>query len=344
MLRIDGSRGEGGGQVLRSSLALSMASGRPFRIENIRARRAKPGLQRQHLTAVLAAAEVSGAVVDGASVGSRALSFAPGPVRPGSYHFAIGTAGSAPLVFQTVLPALMLAGAPSELIFEGGTHNPMAPPVDFLARVFLPLVRRLGPEVELEVDRLGFYPAGGGRFRARIVPRRDLGRLELLEAPRVSARRARALVAGLPPHIAERELRVVREALRWSEEECGVESGRAASPGNALFLELEAAPCGELVTAIGERGVPAERVAAAAVAEMRAFLDAGVPVGAHLADQLLLPLALGGGGVFRTVPLSEHTRTNLEVIHDFGAARIAVREEVGAATLEVGAVEAGFLR
>jgi RNA 3'-terminal phosphate cyclase (ATP) len=328
---IDGSRGEGGGQVLRSSLALSMVGGRPFRIEHIRARRKNPGLSRQHLTAVLAAAEISGAAVDGASVGSRTLEFAPGPVRPGAYRFAVGTAGSASLVFQTVLPALMRAGAPSQLVFEGGTHNPMAPPFEFLDRVFLPLLRSTGVEVHASLEQHGFYPRGGGRFTVALTPARAPARLELLEPPRATARRARALVAGLPEHIAARELAVVRAALGWDEGELEIAHARAPSPGNVLTLEAG----GELVSAFGERGVPAEAVAARAVAELRTFLDAGVPVGVHLADQLLLPLALGAGGAFRTLPPSEHTRTNIDVIHAFGAARIAVREGPREATITV---------
>jgi RNA 3'-terminal phosphate cyclase (ATP) len=161
MLTIDGSQSEGGGQVLRSSLALSLVTGRPFAIENIRAGRKKPGLLRQHLTAVLAAAEVSAAEVEGAALASRRLLFRPGRVRAGDYAFRVGTAGSATLVLQTVLPALLLAEGESTLTLEGGTHNPMAPPVDFLENAYLPLVNRLGPRVKVQLVRPGFYPAGG---------------------------------------------------------------------------------------------------------------------------------------------------------------------------------------
>src|SRR5512139_1323749 len=147
MIVIDGSRGEGGGQVLRSSLALSLVTGQPFRIEKIRAGRRKPGLMRQHLTAVNAAADIGCATVEGAHIGSQALAFYPRTVKPGRYHFAVGTAGSCTLVLQTVLPALLTAGFPSELVLEGGTHNPYAPPFDFLEQAFLPLMRKLGPGV-----------------------------------------------------------------------------------------------------------------------------------------------------------------------------------------------------
>ena len=163
MLTIDGSVGEGGGQILRTALALALVTGTPFRIHAIRARRRKPGLLRQHLTAVNAAATVGGASTDGASLGSRELTFRPGRITPGEYRFAVGTAGSTGLVLQTVLPPLLLASGPSTVTVEGGTHNPGAPPFDFLARVFLPLLRRMGAHVEARLDRPGFYPAGGGQ-------------------------------------------------------------------------------------------------------------------------------------------------------------------------------------
>ncbi len=160
IITIDGSQGEGGGQVLRSSLALSLVTGRPVVIEKIRAARKKPGLMRQHLTAVLAAAEIGGAEVEGATLGSRCLVFRPGPIRAGDCAFRVGTAGSATLVLQTVLPALLVAKDESNLTLEGGTHNPMAPPLDFLTKSYLPLFNRLGPTVEASLVRPGFYPVG----------------------------------------------------------------------------------------------------------------------------------------------------------------------------------------
>jgi len=170
MIWIDGSFGEGGGQILRTALSLSLATGIPFRIENIRAGRKNTGLLRQHLTAVRAAAEIGSAEVEGATLGSSALTFSPGAVRAGEYRFAVGTAGSGTLVFQTILPALLRAPAPSRVIIEGGTHNEFAPPFDFLATTLLPLIRRMGARVSLTLERYGFYPAGGGRFVAVIEP------------------------------------------------------------------------------------------------------------------------------------------------------------------------------
>ena len=211
-ITIDGSEGEGGGQVLRTALALSLVTGRPFRIERIRAGRKKPGLLRQHLTAVQAAVEVSGAHVSGAELGSRSLSFEPAHVRGGDYRLAVGTAGSATLVLQAVLPALLAAHEPSRLTLEGGTHNPYAPPFDFLAKTFLPILRQMGAVVDVALETYGFYPAGGGRFTAAIEPCPRLGRLALLERGQTQVH-ARALVALLGENIAKRELSVVRERL-----------------------------------------------------------------------------------------------------------------------------------
>jgi RNA 3'-terminal phosphate cyclase (ATP) len=170
MIELDGSVGEGGGQILRTSLALSMCTGQPVTLNNIRAKRAKPGLMRQHLTCVDAAREVSGAQVQGAELGSQSLAFEPGRVRAGDYRFNVGTAGSCTLVLQTVWPALLLAGERSTLTLQGGTHNPMAPPFHFLERSFAPLVRRLGAGVSLTLRRHGFYPAGGGEMQATVEP------------------------------------------------------------------------------------------------------------------------------------------------------------------------------
>ncbi len=323
-IRIDGSLGEGGGQVLRTALSLSLVTGLPFRIEKIRAGRKRPGLMRQHLTAVEAAARVGQARVDGAALGSMELTFVPGRVTPGDYSFAVGTAGSTTLVLQTVLPALLTAAQPSRLRLEGGTHNPLAPPFEFLERCFLPLVERMGPKLEAKLLRPGFYPAGGGACEAMVHPCSTLRGFDLLERGDVRSVRARALVARLPRHIAERELKVVRERLRHGEISVEVvEVPDAPGPGNALSIEVASEHVTEVVTAFGERGRPAEAVALAAAEEARRYLDSAAPVGEHLADQLLLPLALAGGGAFRTLPLSRHATTNIEILSRFLPIRIA---------------------
>jgi RNA 3'-terminal phosphate cyclase (ATP) len=318
MLVIDGSRGEGGGQVLRTSLSLSLITGQPFRIEKIRAGRQKPGLMRQHLMAVHAAAEICGAQVTGSSLGSRELTFIPGAVRAGRYHFAIGTAGSATLVLQTVLPPLLTLQDSSELLLEGGTHNTHAPPFDFIERSFLPLLRRMGAKVLATLERPGFYPAGGGRIRVQIGPAAQHCRLDLPRRGALLARRARALLARLPRHIGERELRVVQEELGWEEEALQIEEiDSSAGPGNSLILEVTSEALTEIFTGFGARGVPAEQVARRAVREAQEYLAAEVPVGRHLADQLLLPMALAGGGSFCSFAPTLHATTNMEVIQRF---------------------------
>ncbi|MHC5038992.1 MAG: RNA 3'-terminal phosphate cyclase [Planctomycetota bacterium] len=318
MLIIDGSQGEGGGQILRTSLALSLWTGQPFRIENIRAHRKKPGLLRQHLTAVRAASQIGRAQTEGTSLGSLQLTFAPGPPRPGSYRFAVGTAGSATLVLQTVLPALLTAPEPSSLLLEGGTHNPFAPSFDFLAKTFLPLIERMGVKVTAELERPGFFPAGGGRFRVSIEPVPELRPIRLLERGSIREVRARAQVARLPRHIAEREVRRVQTGLELDAGSVSIEELPAPfGPGNVLLIEIESDALTEVVTGFGKRGVKAEIVAKKAIKEARRYLDAGVPVGEHLADQILLPLALAGGGSFRTLPLSSHAQTNIGVLKRF---------------------------
>jgi len=316
-ITIDGSAGEGGGQVLRSSLSLSLVTGKPFRIERIRARRRKPGLRQQHLTAVRAAADVGQASVDEAASGSQSLTFVPGGIRPGPYRFAVGTAGSATLVLQTVLPALIIADGPSKLTLEGGTHNPWAPPFDFLQKVFLPLLHRMGPEIKATLKRPGFYPAGGGAFSVEIRPRPALHRIDLPERGEILHCTARAIVSRLPRHIAEREVDVVRRRMSLDADAVRAESVDAAGPGNCVMIEVQSEQLTEIFTGFGQKGVPAERVAAGVVKEAKRYLKAGVPVGERLADQLLLPMALAGGGKFLTLAPSDHTRTNIEVIRQF---------------------------
>jgi RNA 3'-terminal phosphate cyclase (ATP) len=326
MLKLDGSVGEGGGQILRTSLALSALTGQPFEIEKIRANRKKPGLMRQHLTAVRAAAEICQAKVDGDSPGSTALVFIPGAVRAGEYAFAVGTAGSATLVLQTILPPLLTASGPSRITVEGGTHNPLAPPFDFLDRSFLPLVRRMGPQVDVCLERWGFYPAGGGRISVEIQPVRRLQPFELLEREPILKKTARAVVANLPRSIAERELQVVHEKLGIDRASLVVEELKdAQGPGNVLTIELAMSHHSEIISGFGEYGVPAGTVAAEAVSEARDYLSSELPVGRHLADQLIIPLAMSGGGGFRTGPPSRHASTNIEVVQKFLSASITCR-------------------
>jgi RNA 3'-terminal phosphate cyclase (ATP) len=326
MITIDGSKGEGGGQIVRTALALSLATGTPFRIEHIRAGRRKPGLMRQHLTAVQAAAAIGRARVDGAEIGATTLTFEPQALEPGDYTFSVGTAGSATLVLQTVLPPLLRASRPSTLTIEGGTHNPFAPPFDFLERAFLPIVNRLGPRVEVTLERAGFYPAGGGRFTATITPG-PIAALDLRERGDIVSRRVKATVSNLPRDIAQREVRAVLDALNWNGDAGEVATVAGPGPGNIVVIEIASEHAAEVCTAFGEVGVRAEAVAARAADDARRYLAAGVPVGAHLADQLLPIAALGEGAVFRTVGVTQHTRTNADIVRQFVRAECRMTTE-----------------
>lgn len=321
--------GEGGGQVLRTSLALSLLTATPLRIVKIRAGRSRPGLMRQHLMAVQAAATISGAEVSGAELGSSELSLRPGTLRAGEYRFAIGGAGSTTLVLQTILlPLLLGATARSTVHFEGGTHNPMAPPFDFLERCFLPLLARMGARVEVSLERHGFYPAGGGVWKATVEPATRLARLDVLERGQIRARTASALCASISGSIGVRQVDALSSTLGWERKDCRplMISG-TRGPGNALIATIESEHVTEQITCFGERGISSEQVAAGVSKEVQRYLAAGVPVGEHLADQLLLPMALGGGGSFRTLAPSLHCRTQLELLRLFLGTKASTTEE-----------------
>jgi RNA 3'-terminal phosphate cyclase (ATP) len=326
MLKIDGSFGEGGGQILRTSLALSLTTLKPFRMVNIRARRRKSGLLRQHLTALHAAKAIGQASVSGDHIGSSQITFEPDHVLPGEYHFAVGTAGSATLVLQTVLPALMTASGQTRLSIEGGTHNPLAPPFEFIQKAFLSCLEKMGPKITGILDRPGFYPAGGGAMSFTINPSRSLKGLHILERGRFKDQQCTAMVSRLDPNIGHREIRVVQEKMDFNREDCSVvEIKDSAGPGNILILEFAFENICEVFAGFGERGKPAERVAEEAVQDAKFYFSSKATVGKYLADQLLLPLVLAGEGTLRTLPPSRHTLTNIEVIKKFLDVDIATR-------------------
>lgn len=327
-IEIDGAHGEGGGQVLRTSLALSVITGKAFRITSIRGNRQKPGLMRQHLTAVNAAAEISGASVAGAELHSQELTFAPSQAGaiPGNYNFAIGSAGSTSLVLQTILMPLLLAAGDSTVTIQGGTHNPMAPPFPYLEKVFVPLLHKLGATFELEMTSPGFVPAGGGEICLRTKGNAKLDRLDLTERGRTLNVIATAVTAGgVRGDVAKRELKVIAEKLTITPENLlqRTLTGSFGS-GNFVCIEIESEHITELFTSIGQLGKTAETVGSEAANEARKYLTVGAPVGSHLADQLLLPLALGAGGEFVTSRPTPHTRTNAEIIQMFLARTISL--------------------
>jgi RNA 3'-terminal phosphate cyclase (ATP) len=318
MITIDGSEGEGGGQVLRYAAALSLLTGEPFTIANIRGGRAKPGLMRQHVTALEAAAAIGGAECSGLAVGSTELRFRPGSVMPGEYHFAIGTAGSTALVVQTVLVPLMLADAPSRLVIEGGTHASSAPPFEFLAHTLLPVLNRMGPRLSVTLERHGFFPRGGGRIVLDIAPA-PLAPIACIERGAFIGGQVQALITGIPSDIADRELLAARKVLSdWPEDAFApVQLPADRGPGNALLITAECEHVTEVMSAFGQIGVPAERLARTAAKRMAGYLASGAFAGPFLQDQLLLPFALAGSGAVSTVKLSEHTRTAASLITRF---------------------------
>ncbi len=328
MIIIDGSEGEGGGQVLRNACALSLVTGQPFRITNIRGRREKPGLMRQHLTAIEAACALGGAECEGLELHSSELIFRPGKVTSGDYRFAIGTAGSTGLVLQTVLMPLLLGDGPSTLVLEGGTHNMMAPPFEFIERVFLPVLNRMGPKVTARLVRHGFFPKGGGRIEVEITPA-PLTPIDCIERGPLEEVSASALVAALPFEIAERELRMARKLLPdWPEEAFAVRQlPESVGPGNALLLEARFANVTEVVTGFGKLGVSSEALAKTASQRMAGFLASNAFAGPYLADQLILPFVLAGGGSFTTVKPSQHARTAADVVALFTGRRFGFEQQ-----------------
>jgi len=326
MIVINGSAGEGGGQVLRTALTLSVLTGQPVEIKDIRAGRPKPGLQPQHLTAVRAAAGICAAQVEGAELESRSLRFAPGgPARAGSYVFDVaqiagrGSAGAVGLVLQTVLLPLALADGPSSLTIRGGTHVPWAPSVDYLQEVFLPTVARMGVQAEVELVAWGFYPAGGGEVRVLIQGRSGEPLHPILLTERGPVRRVwgRGVASNLPAHIAQRMANRARNLLTAKGLPAQVKAlrVRSAGPGAAIFLSIEYEKALAGFSAFGRRGLPSEQVAAAACEDLLAHHHTGAPADPHLADQLVLPMALARGtSQVVTSAVSDHLLTNLAVV------------------------------
>lgn len=314
-LDINGNQGEGGGQILRTSLSVAMLQQQPVRIFNIRAGRKKPGLMRSHLTAVKASGRICNAQIEGAHLGSTEVRFRPGPICGGQYHFSIGTAGSTTLLCQTILPALLQAEESSKIVFEGGTHNGMSPSLTFLTESFLPLLHSLGVRYQVFPEKLGFYPAGGGRWQLQLHPCKALKTLNLTTKPHWIEYKAEAIVAKkLPSHIATREINTVKMNLidlHFHTKESYVTSN---GPGNTLHLSASNGDFCAMIETTGKRGLSAEAVAEHAADRFKKFVDSGVMIEEHLADQLLLYMALSKNGSFLTQKPSSHTHTNISVL------------------------------
>lgn len=332
MIELDASFGEGGGQILRTALALSIITGQPVRLTRIRARRAKPGLKPQHLTAVRAAAEISRARVEGAEKDSQELTFAPQSPLPGNYRFDIGTAGSTTLLLQTILVPLSLAGGTSEITVTGGTHVPWSPCYHFLEWQWAPVLKAAGYRIELFLDRAGFYPKGGGIVRARVEPAQAIEPLQLVNPGKFRRVRGVSAVARLDLSIAERQrhqaqMRLARLGVPVKIECAAVD---AISPGTFIVLKAEREHASTTHSALGAIGKRAERVADEAADDLLQCVASGVAVDAHLADQLILPLALARGrSEFTSASITPHLMTNAEVVRRFLRVEIEVEGAEG---------------
>lgn len=331
MKTIDGCQGEGGGQIFRSALTLAMCLGEPVTLINIRAGRKKPGLLRQHLTCLRAAQQIACAQVEGAELGSREVVFRPGEINQGKYRFSVGSAGSTTLVAQTILLPLALADGESEVTLEGGTHNPLAPSFDFLQQSFLPLMDRMGFRLSAHLERYGFHPAGGGCWCLKIAARHALPEyhpgLHLLTRGELQQRKAVAISARLPRHIAEREMLQVQKRAGWNGTETRVREVESVGPGNLVSVSLGFKNITSVFEVPGEHRLSAERVADKAVNAMRRYDSSTAVVEEFLADQLLLPMLFSGGGSFTTGEPSLHTRTNADVIYQLTGMRIEIEPQ-----------------
>jgi RNA 3'-terminal phosphate cyclase (ATP) len=327
MIRIDGSLGEGGGQILRSALTLSLLTSTPIDIHNIRVRRPKPGLLIQHLFAVQAAAAVGDARVEGVHLGSTQLSFEPRTIRSGEFRFDLHTAGSTSLILQTILLPLSYTSATSSVVLIGGTHVPWSPCFHYLALHWLRYLREMGFSMELELERAGFYPRGGGSVRATIHPVERTLPLRAVERGPLNRISGISAVATLSVQVAERQRKRASERLKRLCKDIAIEIIRLPSfgRGTMLLLLAEFAHHQCCFYALGARGKPAEQVAEEAVDELEAFLATDGCVDAYLADQLVLPLAIAEGvSEIRTSKLSPHLVTNIEVARLFLPVQIAV--------------------
>ncbi|MCU4576507.1 RNA 3'-terminal phosphate cyclase [Acinetobacter courvalinii] len=316
-IQIDGSQGEGGGQILRTALALSMITGQAFELINIRAGRKKPGLMRQHLVCVQASQHISQAYVQGAELHSQRLFFAPQHVQSGKYQFQIGSAGSTTLVLQTLLPALLLQNKASELTISGGTHNPLAPTTDFIEQCFLPVLEKLGIAVEFKLNKAGFFPIGAGEIQIKIQPWQHRNKLNLLDRGTLQTTKAFAAVLNLSEEaqIAQRELATLNKRLKLDTQQQFHLNG--ISQGNTVYVKVEHQHHNQLFTALGEMRKSAEQIANHLAEQVKQYLESNASVDEYLADQLLLPLALGQGGEFTAQCISEHTRTQAAMIEKF---------------------------
>jgi RNA 3'-terminal phosphate cyclase (ATP) len=332
MIIFDGAIGEGGGQILRSCLTLSVATGQSFTLKNIRAGRKKPGLRPQHMRAVQLAAAISEARINGAEIGSTRITFSPQSIQAGKYQSNIGTAGSTALVLQTIYLPLSLHDRPSSITISGGTHSPLSPSYDFIKQHWLQFLKRMEFRINLEMVQAGFYPEGGGKIRGTINPIKTIYPLNILNRGQLNQIRGSSAVANLDRSIAERQReQVIRRLGRhYPLNDIRIRNISSNFKGTTLYLvcEFEHSQC--CYFSLGAKGKPAEQVADEVCEKIVNFLSIDATIDEYLADQLLLPLSFANGSSsFSTVKVTNHLRTNAEVIQQFNAADISIPGKIG---------------
>jgi len=335
MIEIDGSHGEGGGQILRTALSLSCMLKRPFRIFNIRQGRKKTGLMPQHLTSVRAAQLLSNAAVRGDSLGSAEITFSPGDVIGGDFFFDVGTAGATSLVLQTLIPALIFLKQKTTVILKGGTHVSHSPSSHYLAEVFIPFVNRLGIEVRFSIETYGFYPKGGGKVSATIFPSKKLRPIALLKRGDVLRLQGYSGVANLPLSIAERQKNALLEKMfQMKDLQAHVDirllDVETHGQGTFLFMMAESENSRAGFTSLGQKGKMAEAVGEEAASEFMSYYHTGAALDQYLSDQIALYLSLcEQGSIFTTSSISSHLMTNLWVIGLFHKCHYVIEGEIG---------------
>jgi len=333
-IEIDGSYGEGGGQILRTALALSAIRRKPFIIYRIRSNRKNPGLQAQHLEAVEALARITRAQTEGVKFGSQRITFAPQEILPGDYQFEVKTAGSVTLLLQAIFLPLCLSGGISRVTLIGGTHVPWSPPFHYLSEVFLPTLEWMGVSGEAVIERWGFYPRGGGKIQLKIDPVHELKPISLTERGLLKKVRGISAISNLPKHVAERQrehvLKRIQSELKIEAEITTLYDTPSNGPGSFLFLLAEYEKARAAFSSLGARGKPAEKVADEAVDSMKDFIESDGCIDAHLADQLVPFLAVAkGNSFFTTTQMTEHLLTNLWVTGHFLEAKLRNWGEIG---------------
>jgi RNA 3'-terminal phosphate cyclase (ATP) len=334
LIHIDGSYGEGGGQIIRTAVALSAVTGTEVTISNIRTNRPEPGLKAQHLTAIRTAGDMTCARISGLKPGSTEITFSPGDISGGQFNIDIGTAGSITLLLQCLVPVASAGKETVSLDITGGTDVAWSPPVDYLTHVLLPVLAAMGLKCGIELHRRGYYPRGGGRVTAVIHPstlravdlekEMDKGKGSDNKKEKEPAVAGISHCSNLPPHVAQRQADAAASALERAGYGSSIETSLASFPSTGSGITLWCGHAGG--SALGRRGLPAEKVGKAAAREIITELDSKAAVDVHLADQLIPYLGLAGGGSFTVREVSGHTRTNIWVVEQFLGVEFGVME------------------